>query len=102
MIKTQRERDKTWSETLKEEATLVISEFEWNCHCCSTVKHTRRRIMYERHDRQEGRQRHCMIKTRRKRDRTCIETFKEEAMLGERDSEGKGHCCSFTTHTKVC
>ena len=38
MIKTRRERDKTWSETLKEEATLVISEFEWNCHCCSTEK----------------------------------------------------------------
>jgi hypothetical protein len=30
------------------------------------------------------------------------ETLKEEAMLGESDSEGKGHCCSFTTHTKVC
>ena len=48
MIKTRRERDKTWSETLKEEATLVISEFEWNCHCCSAVKHTKRRVLYER------------------------------------------------------
>ncbi len=58
--------------------------------------------MYERHDRQEGHRRHCMIKTRQKRDKTWNETLKEEAMLGESDSEWKGHCCSFTTHTKVC
>ncbi len=36
------------------------------------------------------------------RDKTWNETLKEGAMLGESDSEGKGHCCSFTTHTKVC
>ena len=48
MIKTQRERDKTWDETLKEKLRWVIIEFERKCHCCSAVKHTKRRVMYER------------------------------------------------------
>jgi hypothetical protein len=36
-----------------------------------------------------------MIKARRERDKTWNETLKEEAMLGESDSEGKGHCYSL-------
>jgi len=38
--------------------------------------------MYERHDRREGRRRHCMIKARREGDKTWNETLKEEAALG--------------------